>query len=74
MHSVSTDVVLAHGVIAREDLPLPLSFALAGAMAALAVSFLALGLLWRTSRLRGDAAGRPLPQGLERVVDAVATR
>jgi hypothetical protein len=74
MHVVSTDVVLAHGVSSRQDLPLPLGLALTGAMAALAVSFLALGLLWRSSRLRGDAAGRPLPEGLERVVDAAATR
>ncbi|MEV0615853.1 hypothetical protein AB0I81_21245 [Nonomuraea sp. NPDC050404] len=53
--------VLAHGVGARSDLPIPLFYAYAGAFAALVVSFLALGLLWADSRFRGDQAGRPLP-------------
>lgn len=37
------------------------------------LSFVALGALWRSSRLRGDAAGRPLPGALQRLVDAPAT-
>lgn len=72
--AVGADVVLAHGVSSRQDLPLPFGFALTGAIAALAVSFVALGVLWRTSRLRGDASGRPLPAGLERVLDSPAAR
>jgi hypothetical protein len=67
-------VISAHGVSSRQDLPLPFGFALGGAVAALAVSVLALGLLWRASRLRGDASGRPLPAGLERFVDSAAFR
>ena len=63
-------LVLAHGVGTRADLPVPLSYALiAGAVAVLA-SFLALGLLWPTSRLRGDAAGRPLPGAVQAVADS----
>jgi hypothetical protein len=33
-------------------------------------SFVALGALWRKSRLRGSAAGRPLPQPLQRFLDS----
>jgi hypothetical protein len=66
--------VLAHGVGTRADLPVPLSLALAGGAAAVLVSFGALGLLWPHSRLRGGAAGRPLPTGLQSVVDAPALR
>ncbi|MCW2607888.1 MAG: conserved rane protein of unknown function [Frankiales bacterium] len=62
-------VVLAHGVGTRADLPVPLGLALTGAALAVLVSFGALGLLWPRSRLRGDAAGRPLPHAVQRVVD-----
>lgn len=64
------DVILAHGVGGREDLPLPLSLVLFGSAVALGVSFLALGLLWRSSRLGGSAAGRPLPPAGQRAVDS----
>jgi hypothetical protein len=63
-------VVLAHGIGDRQDLPIPFSYALVGAAVAVVVSFLALGLLWRESRLRGDDAGRPLPERLQAVVDS----
>jgi len=66
--------VLAHGVGARADLPVPLSLALYAAGLAVLVSFLALVLLWRTSKLRGDAAGRPLPGVVQAVVDAPVVR
>ncbi|MEU2079141.1 hypothetical protein [Streptomyces sp. NPDC013489] len=65
---------LAHGVGSRHDLPLSPFYAYAGAFTALLVSFLALGLLWSSSRFRGDLAGRPLPAALQRVADAPATR
>ncbi|MCG5212149.1 hypothetical protein MBA17_02575 [Streptosporangium sp. KLBMP 9127] len=55
--------VLAHGVGARHDLPIPLFYAFAGAFGALMVSFVALGLLWADSRFRGGAAGRALRLG-----------
>jgi len=66
--------LLGHGIGGREDLPLPLGLTVAGAAAAVVVSFVALGLLWRTPRLRGAEAGRPLPAGLARVLDARWTR
>ncbi|MGW0803173.1 hypothetical protein [Nonomuraea sp. NPDC002799] len=52
------ELLLAHGVGGRSDLPIPLFYAYAGAFAALVVSFLALGLLWADPRFRGDRAGR----------------
>lgn len=67
-------VVLAHGVGGRQDLPLPFGAALAGAAAALVLSFLVLGLAWRTPRLRGADAGRPLPPGLQRFLDSAVLR
>jgi len=67
-------IVLAHGVGSRADLPVPLTLALYGAGLAVLVSFLALVLLWRTPRLRGDAAGRPLPGAVQAVVDSPVTQ
>jgi hypothetical protein len=69
-----TGRLLAHGVGSREDLPIPLSYALVGAAVALLVSFLALGLLWREPRLRSATAGWPLPERLQRVLDSRALR
>ncbi|WP_435970914.1 hypothetical protein [Streptomyces sp. Qhu_M48] len=74
VHIPAFGLPLAHGVGSRHDLPLSPFYAYAGAFAALLVSFLALGLLWSTSRFRGDRAGRPLPAALQRVADAPATR
>jgi hypothetical protein len=62
--------VVAHGVGGRQDLPIPYSYAVAGALAAVIVSFVALGVLWRTPRLRGAEAGRPLPTWLARILDS----
>lgn len=66
--------LLAHGVGSREDLPIPLSYALVGAAVALVVSFLALGVLWREPRLRPRQAGVPLPEAVQRVLDARPVR
>ncbi|MFD1150582.1 hypothetical protein [Saccharothrix hoggarensis] len=49
--------VLAHGVGARHDLPLPLDLVLQGAAVALLASFLALGLLWTKPRFHPAAPG-----------------
>ncbi len=66
--------VPAHGIGSREDLPLPLGWAVAGAAAAVVASFVLLGLLWREPRLDAASAGRPLPAGLARLLDAPAFR
>ncbi len=62
-------VLPAHGVGSREDLPLPFGLLLIGAGLALVVSFLALGVLWKTPRLRGED-GRLLPMGLALALDS----
>jgi hypothetical protein len=55
-------IVFAHGIVQREDLPIPhWLFAWAAAIV-LVVSFFALGALWPRPRLQ-DAAWRPLPGG-----------
>jgi hypothetical protein len=53
-------VLLAHGVGGRQDLPIPFPAALTGAILALLVSFVVLGVLWSEPRL-GGALGRTRP-------------
>ncbi|WP_199547050.1 hypothetical protein [Streptomyces sp. N35] len=65
---------LAHGIGSQHDLPISPFYAYAGAFAALLVSFLALGLLWSTSRFRGDRSGLALPRPVQRLADARTTR
>ena len=66
--------LVAHGIGGRNDLPLPLGWAITGAAAAVVVSFVLLGALWREPRLDAEKAGRPLPAGLARFLDAPAFR
>ncbi|HVE98803.1 MAG TPA: hypothetical protein VNA12_06465 [Mycobacteriales bacterium] len=63
-------MLLAHGLGGRSDLPIPLELALYGCAMAVLISFAALGLLWPRPRLRGDEAGRPVPAGVERLLDS----
>jgi hypothetical protein len=59
--------LLAHGLVARSDLPIPeWLFGWAAAMV-LVVSFVALAVLWPEPRLEGEH-WRPLPGGLGRVL------
>lgn len=64
-------IVLAHGLGGRSDLPVPLWLALYAGAAAVLVSFVALTLWWKTPRLRGEEAGRPLP--FARAIDSRVT-
>lgn len=66
-------MVLAHGVGTRSDLPVPIWLAAAGAALALVISFVVLGALWRRPRFTGTT-GRPLPAGVQAVLDAPALR
>ena len=52
--------ILAHGLGGRADLPLPAWMFGYGAAAALAVSFVALGVFWPTARLEGGTVDRPV--------------
>jgi hypothetical protein len=72
--SAAPTALLAHGIGSREDLPLPLGWAITGAAAAVVLSFVLLGLLWREPRLDAEKAGRPLPAALARTLDAPAFR
>ncbi|MFB7806595.1 MULTISPECIES: hypothetical protein [Streptomyces] len=74
LHPAEPFTALAHGIGSQHDLPISPFYAFAGAFAALFVSFLALGLLWSTSRFRGERSGLALPAALQRVADAPATR
>lgn len=65
---------LAHGIGARQDLPLPLDLMVQGAVLALLASFFGLGVLWRSPRFRAGAAGRALPLPIQRLADSPATR
>lgn len=57
----------AHGLGGQQDLPISLTLAVAGAVAALVVSFTVLVLAWRRPRYGSDD-GRPVPAALDRVV------
>ena len=66
--------LLAHGLGGVRDLPVPTWLFLWGGAVVLVVSFLALGILWRRPQLDSAARGRPLPEGLERVLRSTALR
>ena len=51
-------MVFAHGIGGAKDLPIPAAYAMAGAGAALAVSFIVLALAWRTPRFDAATHGR----------------
>ena len=70
--SPSWGEVFAHGIGGSKDLPIPLELTIAGAVAALTVSFTVLAIAWRTPRYDGDRTGRPAPARLARVVDSRA--
>lgn len=52
--------VLAHGLGGAKDLPIPVDMAVAGAVAALVVSFSVLALAWRTPRYDASRGGVPV--------------
>ncbi len=58
-----------HGIGGAKDLPIPLGLAVAGATAALVVSFCVLALAWRTPRYGDLRTGRPAPAWLATLVD-----
>ncbi|MCU1536744.1 MAG: hypothetical protein JWP82_1095 [Humibacillus sp.] len=62
-------VAPAHGVGSRGDLPLPFTALVIGAGAALLISFVALGALWREPRLR-PSDGLPLPGPVSAALDS----
>lgn len=73
LQSEATDLV-GHGIGNRADLPLPLPFALGGAVVAVAASFVLLIALWPQPAIHGGRVGRPLPPRLVATLDSPVTR
>ena len=65
---------LAHGIGGVRDLPVPLWLFYYGAGAALIVSFIALGALWKRPVLERLSVGRPLGPWVQRVVLSTVLR
>lgn len=66
--------VIAHGIGGIRDLPVPTWLFYWWGSAVLIVSFVALGVLWRTPQLARRAAGRAVWARLEAVVRSTVTR
>ena len=66
--------LLAHGLGARANLPVPVWMAQYAAALVLIATFFMLGRLWESPRLQEPYRGRPLPMGLQRFIDAPAFR
>ncbi len=64
--------VLAHGIGGARDLPIPTELTIAGAVAALVVSFTVLVVAWRKPRYDTADRGRPAPSWLAALVDSPA--
>ncbi|MEI5672693.1 MULTISPECIES: hypothetical protein [unclassified Nocardioides] len=65
---------LAHGIGGAQDLPISPELAIAGAVAALTVSFTVLAVAWRTPRYDDGETGRPAPGWIDALVAHPAFR
>ena len=66
--------LLAHGLGGRADLPVPVWMAQYAAALVLIVTFFMLARFWESPRLQEPYRGRPLPMGLQRLLDAPVFR
>lgn len=64
--------ISAHGLGGAKDLPIPSELAIAGAVAALVISFTVLAVAWRKPRYDAATSGRPAPAWLDRLVSSRA--
>ena len=71
---LAAQLISTHGVGGAKDLPISPELAIAGAVAALTVSFTVLALAWRSPRYDAATSGRPAPAWLAALVDAPAFR
>lgn len=67
-------VTLAHGFGGARDLPISPELAIAGAVAALTVSFTVLAVAWRTPRYDAATSGRAAPGWVADLVDSAVLR
>ena len=65
------DLLLAHGLSGRSDLPIPAWLFAWVAGAVLVISFVLLGALWKTPKLEGSSR-RPLPHWISRLLTNTA--
>lgn len=63
-------VTLAHGIGGGQDLPISPELAIAGAVAALTISFTVLAVAWRNPRYDAATSGRRAPTALAALVDS----
>lgn len=63
-------MISAHGIGGARDLPISPELAIAGAVAALTISFTVLAVAWRRPRYDEATSGRPAPAWLTGVLDA----
>jgi hypothetical protein len=70
----SGGITLAHGIGGAKDLPISPELAIAGASAALVISFTVLAIAWRNPRYDAATSGRPAPDLLASIVDSAAWR
>ncbi len=64
--------ISAHGLGGAKDLPIPSELAIAGAVAALVISFTVLAIAWREPRYDAATSGRLAPGWLDRFVSSSA--
>ncbi|WP_307807688.1 hypothetical protein [Nocardioides xinjiangensis] len=64
--------ISAHGLGGAKDLPIPAELAIAGAVAALVISFTVLAVAWREPRYDPATSGRPAPAWLDRFASSRA--
>jgi hypothetical protein len=64
--------ISAHGLGGAKDLPIPSELAIAGAVAALVISFTVLAIAWREPRYDAATSGRPAPLWLDHLVSSRA--
>jgi hypothetical protein len=69
---IVTGTISAHGLGGAKDLPIPSELAIAGAVAALVISFTVLAVAWREPRYDAATSGRPAPEWLDRFVSSRA--
>lgn len=67
-------ISLAHGIGGAKDLPISPELAIAGAVAALTISFTVLAIAWRSPRYNESTSGRLAPSWLAAIVDSAAFR